>query len=75
MKVAITKRPNTNNIDQPKPLILIYHNSVDNQNIVHATDTAGRVVVDKIDQGGIVSVSLRKRTHNLRMVRKIIREL
>ena len=43
---------------------------LDNQNIIHATETAGRVVVDRIDQGGIISVSLKKRTHNLRMVRR-----
>ena len=43
---------------------------LDNQNIIHATETAGRVVIDRIDQGGIISVSLKKRTHNLRMVRR-----
>ncbi len=43
---------------------------IDNQTIIHATDTAGRVVIDRIDQGGIVSVSLKKRTHNLRMVKR-----
>jgi len=43
---------------------------LDNQTIIHATDASGRVVVDKIDQGGIISVSLRKRTHNLRVVRR-----
>jgi len=40
--------------------------------IIHATDTSGRVVVDRIDNAGIISVSLRKRTHNLRMIRRII---
>lgn len=45
---------------------------LDNQNIIHATDASGRVVVDRIDLGGIVSVSLRKRTHNLRFVKRII---
>jgi len=45
---------------------------LDNQTIIHATDTSGRVVIDRIDQGGIISVSLRKRTHNLRMVKRII---
>lgn len=45
---------------------------LDNQSVIHATDTSGRVVVDKIDQGGIISVSLRKRTHNLRVVKRII---
>ena len=43
---------------------------LDEATIVHATDTSGRVVIDKIDQGGIISVSLRKRTHNLRLVKR-----
>jgi hypothetical protein len=47
---------------------------LDYQAIIHATDTAGRVVIDRIDQGGIISVSLRKRTHNLRMVRRVIND-
>ena len=45
---------------------------IDHQSIIHATDSCGRVVVDKIDLGGIISLSLRKRTHNLRLVRRII---
>jgi cell wall-associated NlpC family hydrolase len=45
---------------------------LDNQTIIHATDASGRVVVDKIDQGGIISVSLKKRTHNLRLVKRIL---
>ncbi len=47
---------------------------IDNQTIIHAADSAGRVVVDKIDQGGIISISLRKRTHNLRLVKRIIQK-
>jgi cell wall-associated NlpC family hydrolase len=43
---------------------------LDNQSIIHATDAAGRVVIDKIDPGGIISTMFRKRTHNLRMVRR-----
>jgi hypothetical protein len=43
---------------------------LDNQSIIHATDAAGRVVIDKIDQGGIISTMLRRRTHTLRMVRR-----
>ena len=43
---------------------------LDNQSIIHATDAAGRVVIDKIDQGGIISTMLRRRTHSLRMVRR-----
>lgn len=45
---------------------------LDNETIIHATDTAGRVVIDRIDQGGIISISLKKRTHNLRMVKRLI---
>jgi cell wall-associated NlpC family hydrolase len=46
--------------------ILLSENS-----IVHATETAGRVVMDKIDAGGIISISMRKRTHRLRVIRRI----
>ncbi len=45
---------------------------LDHETIIHATDTAGRVVVDKIDNGGIISLSLKKRTHNLRLVRRVL---
>ncbi len=44
---------------------------LDNENIIHATDTSGRVVIDRIDQAGIISKSLRMRTHNLRVVKRI----
>ena len=44
---------------------------LDNQTIIHATETSGRVVIDRIDQGGIISVSLKRRTHNLRMVKRM----
>jgi hypothetical protein len=27
-------------------------------------------VIDRIDQGGIISISQRKRTHNLRLVKR-----
>jgi hypothetical protein len=43
---------------------------LDSQTIIHATDTSGRVVVDRIDQGGIISILLKRRTHNLRMVKR-----
>lgn len=43
---------------------------LDDHTIIHATDTSGRVVVDQIDQGGIISTSLRKRTHKLRLVKR-----
>jgi gamma-D-glutamyl-L-lysine dipeptidyl-peptidase len=42
-----------------------------NETIIHATDTAGRVVIDKIDQGGIISRALKMRTHNLRVVKRM----
>jgi gamma-D-glutamyl-L-lysine dipeptidyl-peptidase len=45
---------------------------LDNQTILHATDAAGRVVIDRIDQAGIISTSLRIRTHNLRFVKRIL---
>jgi cell wall-associated NlpC family hydrolase len=45
---------------------------LDNQTIIHATDTAGRVVVDKIDNSGIISLSLKRRTHNLRLVKRVL---
>ncbi len=44
---------------------------LDHETIIHATDAAGRVVIDRIDQGGIISIALRKRTHHLRMVARL----
>ena len=44
---------------------------LDKQTIIHATDTAGRVVEDRIDNAGIISVYLKKRTHKLRTIRRI----
>lgn len=41
-------------------------------NIIHATDSSGRVVEDRIDNAGIISVALKKRTHNLRTIRRIL---
>ncbi|MGC4057385.1 MAG: C40 family peptidase [Chitinophagaceae bacterium] len=43
---------------------------LDEHAILHATETAGCVVIDKIDQQGIVSRTLRKRTHALRLIRR-----
>lgn len=45
---------------------------LDNQTIIHATEKTGRVVIDKIDQGGIISITLRKRTHNLRLIKRYL---
>jgi cell wall-associated NlpC family hydrolase len=47
---------------------------LDSDTILHATETAGRTVVDKIDGEGIVSILLRKRTHRLRLIRRYIPE-
>ena len=43
---------------------------LDAMNILHATETSGRAVIDRLDTEGIISVSLRKRTHRLRAVRR-----
>lgn len=43
---------------------------LDEHHIIHSTETAGCVVIDKIDQEGIVSKQLRKRTHSLRLIKR-----
>ena len=43
---------------------------INEHTIIHATETAGCVVIDKIDQEGIVSKLLRKRTHSLRLIKR-----
>lgn len=43
---------------------------VDSSHILHATETSGRTVIDRIDGEGIISVQLRKRTHRLRLIRR-----
>jgi len=43
---------------------------LDHDTIIHATETSGRVTIDRIDQGGIISTTLRKRTHQLRLVKR-----
>lgn len=43
---------------------------LDEATIIHATEIAGRVVIDRIDPGGIISTTLKKRTHNLRLVKR-----
>lgn len=45
---------------------------LDHQTIIHAADSAGKVVIDTIDQGGIISRALRKRTHRLRFVKRML---
>jgi len=39
--------------------------------IIHATETSGCVVIDPIDNGGILSKQLRMRTHKLRLIKRI----
>ena len=56
--------------DNPEGKIVHVGIILDEHTIIHATDTAGRVVIDRIDQGGIISISQRKRTHNLRLVKR-----
>ena len=43
---------------------------IDAHTILHATETSGRVVIDRIDPGGIISRTLKKRTHNLRLIKR-----
>jgi gamma-D-glutamyl-L-lysine dipeptidyl-peptidase len=43
---------------------------LDTETIIHAADNNGRVSIDKIDQGGIVSRQLKKRTHKLRIIKR-----
>jgi hypothetical protein len=43
---------------------------LDAHTILHATETSGRAVIDRIDTEGIISVGLRKRTHRLRAIRR-----
>jgi hypothetical protein len=43
---------------------------LDANTILHATETSGRAVIDRIDTEGIISVSLRRRTHRLRTIRR-----
>lgn len=40
--------------------------------ILHATDSSGCVVIDSIDSIGIVSRRHRKRTHNLRLIKRMV---
>jgi len=45
---------------------------LDQETIVHASDSSGCVMIDKIDQGGIVSITQKKRTHNLRLIKRML---
>ncbi|RYD99448.1 MAG: hydrolase [Sphingobacteriales bacterium] len=43
---------------------------LDSQQVLHASQKSGTVVIDAIDQGGIISKKLRKRTGKLRIVKR-----
>lgn len=45
---------------------------LNNQSILHASESSGRVGIDFIDHGGIISKRLKKRTHKLRIVKRIV---
>ncbi len=45
---------------------------LDASTIIHATESSGSVVIDKIDPAGIISKRLRKRTHQLRLIKRIV---
>lgn len=45
---------------------------IDSSTIIHGTEMSGRVVIDKIDGGGIISQSLKRRTHSLRLIKRIL---
>lgn len=45
---------------------------LNNSTIIHATEVAGGVVIDKIDNGGIISQTKKTRTHNLRLIKRYI---
>ncbi len=40
--------------------------------IIHATETAGGVTIDDIDNHGIISRTVGKRTHNLRIIKRLL---
>ncbi|MBA3829365.1 MAG: C40 family peptidase [Taibaiella sp.] len=58
--------------DNPEGKIVHVGLLLDNERIMHANDASGRVVIDRIDQEGIISTSLRRRTHHLRVVKRYI---
>ncbi len=44
---------------------------LNNHEILHATESSGCVVIDNIDNGGIISKLHKKRTHQLRMIKNL----
>ena len=47
---------------------------LDAMTILHATETSGRAVIDRIDTEGIISVGLRRRTHRRRTIRRYLQD-
>lgn len=45
---------------------------IDNAHIIHATESSGGVVIDTIDNSGIISKKNKKRTHQLRIIKRIL---
>lgn len=45
---------------------------LDSQQVLHASQKSGAVVIDAIDQGGIISKKLKKRTGKLRIVKRYL---
>lgn len=45
---------------------------LDSNTVIHATEIAGGVVIDAIDNGGIISIKHKKRTHQLRIIKRIL---
>jgi len=56
--------------DEPDGKITHVGILLDTQHIIHASANNGKVMIDKIDQGGIISVLQKKRTHQLRVVKR-----
>ena len=52
---------------------VIYHVGIllNSSEIIHATEKAGKVVIDHIDNQGIISKHNGKRTHHLRMIKRL----
>ncbi len=47
---------------------------LNNNQILHSTDTSGCVVIDKIDSEGIISLRRQKRTHRLRVIKRYLKK-
>lgn len=45
---------------------------LDSNTIIHATESSGKVVIDLIDNNGIISREKKVRTHNLRLIKRYL---